>query len=209
MAKDKFQDNRAGNTVVISSKNKGKLAEFQYIFSKWNMKVITRDEAGVSADFDVEEDGETFEENSLKKAEAIMEICQLPTMADDSGLKIQALNGAPGVFSARFSGEEGNDIKNIEKVLDLMKDVPKEARGAYFETVITLLFPSGEKLVAKGKCQGRINEEPLGDKGFGYDPIFIPDGYEETFAQLGKEIKNQISHRAMALKELERLLKER
>lgn len=209
MAKDKFQDNRAGNTVVISSKNKGKLAEFQYIFSKWNMKVITRDEAGVSADFDVEEDGETFEENSLKKAEAIMEICQLPTMADDSGLKIQALNGAPGVFSARFSGEEGNDRKNIEKVLDLMKDVPKEARGAYFETVITLLFPSGEKLVAKGKCQGRINEEPLGDTGFGYDPIFIPDGYEETFAQLGKEIKNQISHRAMALKELERLLKER
>ena len=119
------------------------------------------------------------------------------------------LDGAPGVYSARFEGEDGNDAKNNEKLLKLLDGVAPEARTARFVSVITMVWPNGEVLTARGECPGRILSEPAGENGFGYDPLFVPDGCDETFAQLSAEQKNRISHRAKALQKLERLLEER
>ena len=195
-------------TIVAASKNKHKIEEIEAITRKYGMEVISRDEAGVP-DVEIVEDGETFEENSLKKAKEILKLCGRPTIADDSGLMVDYLGGAPGVYSARFAGEEGNDEKNNAKLLMLLEEVPAKEKTARFVSVITLAFPDGEVLVARGECPGRIIEEPTGENGFGYDPLFVPDGYQKTFAQLTAEEKNQISHRARALQELERLLTER
>ena len=172
------------------------------------MELLSRKEANADG-FEIEEDGTTFEENSLKKARVIMEVSGKPALADDSGLTVDWLDGAPGVYSARFAGEDGNDDLNNAKLLELMKDVPEEQRGAAFVSVITLIFPDGETLVARGECRGRILFEKRGPNGFGYDPLFVPDGYEESFGELPAEEKNKISHRARALVELERQLKER
>ena len=196
------------DTIVASSKNKHKIEEIEAITKKFGMQVISRDEAGVPP-IEVIEDGETFEENSLKKAKEILALCGRITIADDSGLMVDYLGGAPGVYSARFAGEEGNDEKNNEKLLHLLEGLPAQERAAKFVSVITMAFPDGEVLVARGECHGRIIQEPTGENGFGYDPLFVPDGYQKTFAQLSPEEKNEISHRAVALKELERLLKER
>ncbi len=196
-------------TIVLSTHNKGKLAEFEGLAKRLGFNIITRDEAGIPHDFDVVEDGTTFEENSYKKAYEVMKMCGLPTMADDSGLMVDALDGQPGVYSSRFGGVEGDAVRNYTKLLEMMKDLPEEKRNAHFTTVITLIYPDGETIVAKGECHGKINEAPVGDKGFGYDPVFVPDGYKETFAQLGPEVKNQFSHRAKALEELERILEDR
>ena len=196
-------------TIVLSTHNKGKLAEFEGLAKRLGFNIITRDEAGIPHDFDVVEDGTTFEENSYKKAYEVMKMCGLPTMADDSGLMVDALDGQPGVYSSRFGGVEGDAVRNYTKLLEMMKDLPEEKRNAHFTTVITLIYPDGETIVAKGECHGKINKAPVGDKGFGYDPVFIPDGYKETFAQLGPEVKNQFSHRAKALEELERILEDR
>lgn len=195
-------------TIVAASKNKHKIEEIEAITKKYGMSVISRDEAGVP-DVEIEEDGETFEENSLKKAKEILKLCGRPTIADDSGLMVDYLGGAPGVYSARFAGEEGNDEKNNDKLIRLLEEVPSREKTAKFVSVITLAYPDGDVLVARGECPGRIIETPIGENGFGYDPLFVPDGYQKTFAQLTAEEKNQISHRAMALKELERLLKAR
>ena len=195
-------------TIVAASKNKHKIEEIEAITKKFGMQVISRDEAGVPP-IEVIEDGETFEENSLKKAKEILALCDRITIADDSGLMVDYLGGAPGVYSARFAGEEGNDEKNNEKLLHLLEGLPAQERAAKFVSVITMAFPDGEVLVARGECHGRIIQEPTGENGFGYDPLFVPDGYQKTFAQLSPEEKNEISHRAVALKELERLLKER
>ena len=140
--------------------------------------------------------------------QVFLEACGQPTIADDSGLMVDYLGGAPGVYSARFAGEDGNDAKNNEKLMFLLQDVPAAEKTAQFVSVITLAFPDGRVIVARGECPGRIIAEPAGENGFGYDPLFVPDGYDRTFAQLTAEEKNQISHRANALKELERQLKE-
>lgn len=195
-------------TIVVASSNAHKIKEIQAIMDKFGMKTISRDEAGVP-DFEIEEDGETFEENSLKKATEIMKITGRITIADDSGLMVDYLGGAPGVYSARFAGEECDDEKNNDKLLKLLKGIPQKERTAKFVTVITLAFPDGDTVVARGECKGRIIETPTGENGFGYDPVFVPDGYDKTFAQLGKEKKNTISHRAKALEKLEILLRER
>ena len=194
--------------IVAASKNKHKIEEIEAITKKYGMEVIARDKAGVPDDLEIEEDGVTFEENSLKKAAGILAACGQPTIADDSGLMVDYLDGAPGVYSARFAGEDGNDAKNNEKLLQLLEDVPAEKKTAKFVSVITLAFPDGRVIVARGECPGRIIEAPAGENGFGYDPLFVPDGYDRTFAQLTGEEKNQISHRAYALQELERQLKE-
>ena len=194
--------------IVAASKNKHKIEEIEAITKKYGMEVIARDKAGVPDDLEIEEDGETFEENSLKKAAGILKACGQPTIADDSGLMVDYLGGAPGVYSARFAGEDGNDAKNNEKLLRLLAEVPAAEKTAKFVSVITLAFPDGQVIVARGECPGRIVEEPVGENGFGYDPLFVPDGYDRTFAQLTGEEKNQISHRAIALQELERQLKE-
>ena len=172
------------------------------------MRIISRDEAGIPP-VEIEEDGQTFEENSFKKASEIMKLCGQITLADDSGLMVDYLNGAPGVYSARFAGEDGNDAKNNEKLLKLMEGVPADKRTAKFVSVITMVYPDGTVLTARGECPGTILTAPAGDGGFGYDPLFVPEGYEKTFAQLTADEKNAISHRAVALVELERLLSER
>lgn len=194
--------------IVAASKNKHKIEEIEAITKKFGMEVIARDKAGVPDDLEIEEDGETFEENSLKKAKGILKACGQPTIADDSGLMVDYLGGAPGVYSARFAGEDGNDEKNNEKLLFLLQDVPAAEKTAKFVSVITLAFPDGKTIVARGECPGRIIDTATGENGFGYDPLFVPNGYDKTFAQLTSEEKNSISHRAVALKELERQLKE-
>ncbi len=193
-------------TFVAATHNQGKIKEMNAITMKLGIQLIDRDSAGVPHEFDVDETGETFEENSYKKAYEIMKMTGLPALADDSGLQVDYLGGAPGVYSARYGGSDGNDGKNVDKLLDAMKDCPEGKRTAHFTTVITLVYPDGRKLVATGECYGRIATERHGDKGFGYDPVFIPDGYSETFAELGSEVKNVIGHRGRALVELASLL---
>ena len=196
------------NIIVAASRNRHKIDEIEAITKKFGMHIISRDEAGVPP-VEIEEDGQTFEENSFKKASEIMKLCGRITLADDSGLMVDYLDEAPGVYSARFAGEDGSDIKNNEKLLRLMEGVPDAERTAKFVSVITMVYPDGTVITARGECPGRILTAPAGDGGFGYDPLFVPDGYEKTFAQLSSEEKNSISHRAVALVELERLLSER
>ncbi len=191
--------------VVAATKNKNKLREMNAILEGCGLSIISQEEAGLS-DIDVVEDGETFEENSFKKANEIMKACRHPAIADDSGLMVDALGGAPGVYSARFAGEGHDDSANNTKLLSMLQDVPDEKRGAKFVAVITLVYPDGEKIVARGECPGHIMHELSGVGGFGYDPLFRPEGYEQTFGELGADIKNKISHRARALAELERKL---
>lgn len=189
-------------TLVVASSNKHKIDEISEVTEKFGIDVISRDDAGISKSLEIPEDGSTFEENSYIKAKAIMDICGKPTIADDSGLMVEALGGAPGVYSARFAGEDQNDERNNEKLKDLLKDIPYKDRRAKFVSVITLLFPDGRKIVARGECPGHIIEEERGDNGFGYDPLFVPEGYGSTFGMLSPDVKNEISHRALALKNL-------
>ena len=203
-------------TAILASQNKKKIKEIRDILIKYDMDVITRDDAGLPKD-DIEETGTTFEENSLLKAATIMEMIKAdpvlndkyhesPVIADDSGLMVDALGGAPGVHSARYAGEEHDFDANNTKLLAELKDVPADKRTAHFVTVITMIYPDGEKLVARGECHGHITSEKRGEGGFGYDPVFVPDGYDKSFAELGTDFKNTISHRARALGELERML---
>lgn len=203
-------------TAILASQNKKKIKEIRAILVKYGMDVITRDDAGLPKD-DIEETGTTFEENSLLKAATIMDMIKAdpalyekyndsPVIADDSGLMVDALGGDPGVHSARYAGEEHDYDANNTKLLAELNDVPDDKRSAHFVTVITMIYPDGEKLVARGECHGHITREKRGEGGFGYDPVFVPDGYDKSFAELGTDFKNTISHRARALEELERML---
>ncbi len=194
--------------IIAASSNAHKIKEIQAIMGKFGYEIVSRKAAGVP-DFEIEEDGETFEENSFKKANEIMKVTGEITVADDSGLMVDYLGGAPGVYSARFAGEECDDDKNNQKLLMHLEGLGQEDRKAKFVSVITLVYPDGETLVARGECPGRIIEVPTGENGFGYDPLFVPDGKDKTFAQLTEEEKNEISHRAKALEVLEKLLIER
>ena len=167
------------------------------ILSAHGLEVISQREAGI--DLDVEENGTTFEENSFIKAKAITDLTGELAIADDSGLEVDALSGAPGVHSARFAGGHGNDAANRQKVLQLLQNVPDAKRTARCVCGITLVRPDGTKLAARGTVEGRITEEELGDGGFGYDCIFMPDGFDVTFAQMDADQKNRMSHRARAL----------
>ncbi len=192
-------------TIVAATGNRHKIAEIESITKLFGMNVIPKSETA-AAGLDVEETGTTFEENSLIKAKAIMEATGMTAIADDSGLIVDALNGAPGVYSARFAGENADDQKNNDKLLALMEHVPDNKRSARFVSVVTLIRPDGTTLVARGECPGRINRAPMGTNGFGYDPLFVPDGYSVTYAQLTAEQKNGISHRAKALEILRQKL---
>lgn len=160
--------------VVAATQNKHKIKEIQDITKDFGMKVISRDEAGVP-NVEIVEDGLTFEENSEKKALEIMKLCGKITIADDSGLMVDALGGEPGVYSSRYAGEEGNDLKNNQKLLEQLAEVKEEDRTARFVSVITMVFPQGEKIVARGECEGHIAFESRGEGGFGYDPLFVPN----------------------------------
>lgn len=193
--------------AVAASQNKHKIDEIEAITEKFGIKVVGRDDFGLPK-FKILEDGDTFEANSLKKAKEICMVCNQITIADDSGLVVDALDGAPGVYSARFAGEEENDEKNNQKLLEMMADVPMERRTARFVSVITMIYPNGKKIVARGECEGHIMFQGAGENGFGYDPLFKPLGYDVSFGQLSSEEKNKMSHRAKALEELKKQLGE-
>jgi len=191
--------------IIAATKNKGKLAEFFALAKKYNLEIIPQDEAGF-AEIEVDENGTTCEENSKIKAETICKLSGKAAIADDSGLFVDAIGGEPGVNSARYAGIHGDDAANRKKLLEKMKGVPYEKRTAHFETVITLVYPDGRVIAAKGECHGHITEEERGSGGFGYDSIFIPLESGKTFAELPSEFKNSISHRARALQKLDELL---
>lgn len=182
---------------VLATQNKGKLLEMQTIFSDLDIEVCTLDQLGV--EIEVEEDGETFEENSLKKALAVMQKTGLPAIADDSGLCVDELGGAPGVYSARYGGDAApTDPQKNALLLECLRS--QSSRSAKFVCVITCCFPMGMALAIRGECEGDITLAPCGDDGFGYDPIFQPTGESRTFAQMSQEEKNLISHRGKALR---------
>ena len=190
--------------LVLASKNEKKLAEMNAILSELGVEVCSEAQAGV--DVDVEETGTTFEENSLLKARAVMEASGLPAIADDSGLCVDALGGAPGVYSARYGGEGLDDIQRYRLLLENMRgQMPRTAR---FVSVITCCFPNGDVISARGECPGTIAFAPMGEGGFGYDPVFFVPTLKKTFAQLTAEEKNAISHRGKALEAFQVKLKE-
>lgn len=196
--------------IIAATTNKHKIREIEAITKRYDMEIISRADAGVPDDFDVVEDGTTFEENSYKKAYAIMQLTGQPAVSDDSGLVVDALNGAPGVYSARYAGVDGDeaDAANRKKVLSELAGVDFDKRTGRFVSVITLVYPDGKALVARGECEGHIITEEKGENGFGYDCMFQPLGYDITFGQFDPEDKNLISHRANALRKLARLLEE-
>ena len=157
---------------------------------------------------DVVEDGKTYEENAIKKASELAEYTGHLTIADDSGLEVDALGGAPGVHSARYAGENASDQDRVVKLLDALQNVPGDRRSGRFICAVAIADPLAQVLVVRGVCKGRIIRMPRGTEGFGYDPVFVPVGHDKTFAELGDEIKNQISHRAKALDEAKKLLSE-
>ena len=181
--------------LVLASKNKKKLVEMNAILSQLGIEVCSEAEAGV--DIDVEETGTTFEENSLLKAKAVMEASGMPAIADDSGLCVTCLNDAPGVYSARYGGEGLDDAGRYQLLLQNMRG--QLERSAKFVSVITCCFPNGDVITARGECPGTIAFAPMGEGGFGYDPVFFVPGLKKTFSQMTAEEKNAISHRGKAL----------
>ena len=190
--------------LVLATRNRGKIREMASILADLDLDILS------SLDFPkippVIEDGRTFQENAIKKAETIVRFTGLPSLADDSGLEIDALHGRPGICSSRFAGPEQDDDKNIEKVLTLMRRIPEDRRQARFRCVIALASPDGQTATVEGICEGTICTEPKGSAGFGYDPIFLVPEHGKTFAELGEEVKNRISHRAKALSAARALL---
>lgn len=181
--------------LVLASKNKKKLVEMNAILGQLGIEVCSEAEAGV--DLDVEETGTTFEENSLLKAKAVMTASGMPAIADDSGLCVDALGGAPGVYSARYGGEGLDDAGRTRLLLENMRG--QSPRTCRFVSVITCCFPNGDVISARGECEGTVAFAPMGDGGFGYDPVFFVPGLKKTFAQLSAEEKNSMSHRGRAL----------
>jgi XTP/dITP diphosphohydrolase len=193
--------------LLIATKNKGKVREFAEI-----LKDLPYEIGPLGDDFvmDMEEDRETFLENALKKARYVLQKTGLPALADDSGLCVDALGGLPGIHSARFASSEngGNasDGANNEKLLQLMENVPSEKRTARFVCAIALVFPGGRKLLAEGYCEGSILNAARGSGGFGYDPLFLPLGMDDTYAQLPPAVKHSISHRGRAAEKIKEML---
>ena len=193
--------------VVLASKNKHKLVEISKITEKFGFELVLQSELGI--DIDVEETGTTFEENSFIKAEAVMKASGLPALADDSGIAVDALDGAPGVYSARYGGDETLDDRGrLELLLKNMEDVPDGERQAKFVCVITMVTPEGETIQARGEIHGELLRAPVGKNGFGYDPIFYYPPMGMSTAEMSPEDKNQVSHRGNALRVFYDKLKE-
>jgi XTP/dITP diphosphohydrolase len=192
--------------LIIASNNAHKVKEIKAILNEFPIEVISLKEAGI--DIEVEENGNTFMENALKKASEIFEVSKdAMVLADDSGLMVDALNGDPGVFSARFAGEHGNDKKNNEKLLKLLEGKPSEERKAHFVSAIVLIIGKEQILKVQGEVDGYIQDAPVGYGGFGYDPLFYYPAYNKSFGEMSEEVKNSISHRANALEKLKKELK--
>ena len=185
--------------LVLATKNPGKVIEFERILAEFgarDLEVVGLDKFPQIGD--IEETGKTFEENSLLKARTICKLTGLPALADDSGICVDALNGAPGLYSARYSGQ--GDAANNEKLLNELRDVPDEKRSAYFICVAAYVRPDGLEQVAEGRFYGSILRQVIGDGGFGYDPLFKPEGMELSSAQLSAAEKDAISHRGKAMR---------
>ncbi len=193
--------------VVLASKNKHKLEEISKITQKFDMELVLESQLGV--DIDVEETGSTFEENSYLKAEAVMKATGLPALADDSGIAVDALNGEPGIYSARYGLDDSlDDWGRLQLLLKNTEQVPDDKRQAKFVCVITLVTPQGQTIQARGEVHGMLLRAPAGENGFGYDPIFYYPPLGKSLAQVTAEEKNQVSHRANALKVFYEKLKE-
>ena len=191
--------------LVLASKNRHKLAEMQTILGELGLEVVLESEVGV--DVDVEETGTTFEENALLKAKAVMEASGMAAIADDSGLEVDALHGAPGVYSARYGGKD-SDAARTALLLENMRDVPQEKRTARFVSAIACALPDGRVVTARGVCEGTVLFETRGDNDFGYDPVFFVPELGMTFAEADGARKNAVSHRGNALKEFCKVWKE-
>ena len=193
--------------VVLASKNRHKLVEISKITEQFDMELVLQSDLGV--DIDVEETGTTFEENSFIKAEAVMKATGLPALADDSGIAVDALNGEPGIYSARYGFDDSlDDWGRLELLLKNTEHVPDGERQAQFVCVITMVTPDGQTIQARGEIHGELTREAKGENGFGYDPIFYYPPLGKTTAELSPEEKNQVSHRANALKIFYEKLKE-
>lgn len=193
-------------TIIIATGNKGKAKEFKNLFNEYGYAIKTL------LDFpeieDIPETGTSFSENAFQKANELSKQLNTIVLADDSGLEVEALDGQPGIYSARFAGEHGNDEKNNKKLIEELKNVPTEKRTANFHCSLVLVGPNREPLFVEGKVFGRILEEPRGTHGFGYDPLFYVPELDKTMGELKDEEKNKISHRARAIEKLEEHLDE-
>ena len=193
--------------VVLASKNRHKLVEISKITEKFGIELILQSELGI--DLDVEETGSTFEENSFIKADAVMKATGLPALADDSGIVVDALNGEPGIYSARYGFDESlDDWGRLLLLLENTEHVPDGERQAKFVCVITMVTPEGGLIQARGEIHGELLREPRGENGFGYDPIFYYPPLGKTTAELSSEEKNKVSHRAVALKKFYKKMEE-
>ena len=193
--------------IIFASNNKGKIKEVKEICKDMQVEIVSMKEAGI--DIDIEENGTTFEENALIKAEAVMKLTGELTIADDSGLEVDYLNKEPGVYSARYMGHDTSyDIKN-NMLLDRLKGVPDEKRTARFVCAVAAAFPDGTTEVVRGTIEGRIGYEIAGEHGFGYDPIFYLPEYGCTTAELDPEKKNELSHRGKALRAMREIMEKK
>ena len=192
--------------LILASNNKNKMKELRAILADLDYEILSQSEAG--CDFEVDETGTTFAENAYLKARAVFDATGIMTVADDSGLMVDALGGEPGVYSARYApgGHDATDKERYEYLLKKLDGVTD--RRAKFVTAICCIMPDGGIIRTEGECRGQILTEPAGDGGFGYDPVFMPEGYDLSMAQLGTGVKNQISHRANALKNFKKELVE-
>ncbi|SJZ68442.1 XTP/dITP diphosphatase [Selenihalanaerobacter shriftii] len=196
--------------IFLATGNQGKIKEMKELLSNLDIEIVTSDQFEDVPE--VIEDGDTLADNAIKKAKELAEYTGLIAIADDTGLIVDALDGKPGVYSARYAGENATDEENNKKLLHELADLSLEERTARFKTVVALANPGQEEesiafKTIQGVCEGQIGYKPLGENGFGYDPLFIPKGYDRTFAQLNSEVKNQISHRAKALIKMKKYLK--
>ncbi len=187
---------------ILATHNKGKILEFRKLISLPEIEIISMDDISRIRGLKIEEDGETFKENAVKKALIVAKGSGYPAIADDSGLVVYALGGLPGVYSARFAGENASDLKNNLKLLKEMEGI--EDRRAAFICIIAVALPDGRIFTYEGKCEGIITKKLIGEKGFGYDPLFYYPPLNKTFAQMDMDEKNRISHRAKAIQNLKR-----
>ena len=190
--------------LLLATTNQGKAAEYRDLLKGLDLEMVTLDQAGISQEAD--ESFNTFEENARHKAAFYAELGGLPTLADDSGLEVDALSGEPGVRSSRYAGDNATDADRVDFLLTKLKDIPHQKRTARFRCVIAVARPGGRIETAEGACDGYIATEPRGHNGFGYDPVFYLPEFGKTIAELPPEIKNRISHRAMAAVKMRRLL---
>lgn len=197
-----MKDGRPGldRPLILATRNQGKVSEFRELLSGFDVEIRSLGDFGPIPS--VEEDGETFEENAYKKAHFTAKVLGFPALADDSGLVVPALGGEPGVRSARYAGDETDDLKNTLKLLKAMDGMAN--RMAVFKCVIAIAVPRGPALIYEGECKGEVTEAMVGDRGFGYDPVFFYPPLKKTFAQMTIEEKNRVSHRGQAMAELQR-----